>query len=240
MTYNNVAKKGLTVGIILLFLMIGFSPIINANDNRILSDVSHAPQTRGSAPMTVIEYKPDGTIEKTVIRMSQEQADNFNEEMINAHDLNARLSIYIKCHLISQNITADSLQSGMEEKAHRLGITQHSLLSLIKSGRKISQVYRNIFCFVSADNFGGGAPLMIPFGISLFTGLFGIPGFDVADFFFDFGGSFVSVGLLGDERSSSINTITLVGFVGLMRFYYHNFLGFAFDGFCIYAQARTY
>ncbi len=51
--------------------------------------------------------------------MSPEQADSFHEEMRNAQDLDIRLSIYKKYNLISQDVTVDSLNAGIEERARK-------------------------------------------------------------------------------------------------------------------------
>ncbi|MFO7678076.1 MAG: hypothetical protein R6V50_06840 [Thermoplasmatota archaeon] len=110
-------KKCFTVGIILLLLTIGFTPILNANINA-------TTQTTEEVPITILVYKGDGTVERIDFLMSAEQADKFREEMENAQDLETRLSIsiYKKYNLISDEITVDWLQQGMQERAQRNGI----------------------------------------------------------------------------------------------------------------------
>ena len=58
-------RKWLAVGIILLFVGVTIAPTISAeeaqdNDKSILID---------SVPITVLEYKSDGTVERTVVKI---------------------------------------------------------------------------------------------------------------------------------------------------------------------------
>jgi hypothetical protein len=222
MTQNNVTHKGLIVGIVLLFLTIAFSPIINADGNKV-------PQTIGDVPITIFECKADGTIEKTVVRMSQEQADNFNKEMRNTHDLNARLSIYKKYDLISHNITADSLQSGMKEKAQTMGLTQDNLISQFRSNRSLFPplVRRNIFCSVSGGEgyWNGFCFPPIIRGVRL-----------IGLFFFIIECSITSKGLLGEFYLQGL-FVKLVGFVGIIEVGSSKWRYIDFDGFCVYVKA---
>jgi hypothetical protein len=223
-------KKWLVVGIILLFLTIGFSPIINANDNPV-------HETIDRVPITILEYKADGTVERTVFRMSPEQADTFHEEMRNAQDLEMRLSIYKKYNLISQDVTVDSLRTGMGERAQRMGLTQDDLISQFRSNRSLFlHVYRNIFCSISGYTFGG-TPILIPFGTKWLRPLFDRETrvFEIIDFII--GELDVSSkGLLGEFGCHSI-TLKMVGFVGVMYYFWHQFYGFTMDGFCVYFKS---
>lgn len=250
MTQNTIIKKGLIVGIILLFLTIGFSPIINAQDNTILPKLSPIPQTIGNVPITVFEYRPDGTIEKTVVRMTREQADNFNKEMTGAKDLDTRLSIYKNYNLIPQNVTADTLQAGMQEKAQKIGLTQAKLEHMIRNNHSLfnKQVYQNLFCIMSCTVQGGWEFLLIPFGTSLITyyffpGPFGhanIPCFDVLDYIIGSVDNFKSTGTLGSIQGNFQGIMKIVGFVGFMyQGYAHNSMFIqGFDGFAVYMRAK--
>jgi len=222
-------KKWLVVGIIILFLMIGFSPIINADGNTI-------PQAIGDVPITILECKADGTAERTVFRMTQAQADSFHEEMRNAQDLETKLSIYKKYTLISQDITVDTLQAGMEERAQEMGLTQDDLMSQYRSNQSLLPpfVRRNIFCSVSGYTFGGGVPLLIPF-FRFSSKWDTTTNFDAVDFII--GGLPVSTkGLLGEFGCDSI-LLKMVGFVGVIYYFWRNFYGFELDGFCVYFKS---
>jgi hypothetical protein len=229
-------RKCLAIGIILLFVGVTIAPTINAQDNdkSILLD---------SIPITVLECKADGTVEKTVVRMSREQADSFYEEMRNAQDLEMRLSIYKKYNLISQDVAVDSLQAGMQEKAQRIGVSQDSLISLIKNNRSLFQrnVYRNIFCSIYGYTYQSGRPILIPFGTSLFNLIYFFSNtklhcIDAIDFII--GKLPISTkGELGEFECNSI-IVTMVGFVGIMYYFHHNIdWGFELDGFCAYVKA---
>jgi hypothetical protein len=214
-----IVKKGLIVGIVLLFLTIGFSPIINADGNTI-----------GSIPITIFECKADGTVKRTVFRMSHEQADSFHEEMRKTQDLDTRLSIYKKYNLISKDITVDSLRAGMEEKAQRMGLIQNGLMSLFRIKRPLfpPHVYKNINCSVYADEPTWYGSYFCPFILSLI--------FDLSYFILDC--PFYSKGELGVISLPYADLIILYGFEGIFDWGYHNtWRWIHYSGFCVYAQA---
>jgi hypothetical protein len=221
MIQNTIVKKGLIVGIVLLFLTIGFSPIINADGNKI-----------GSIPITIFECKADGTVKRTVFRMSPEQADSFHEEMRNAQDLETKLSIYKKYNLISQDITVDSLREGMEERAQRMGLAQNGLMSLFRIKRSLlpppPNLYTNINCSVSGDNDCGGFYFVGPL---IFWLIFGRC-FLILDC------SFYSKGDLGEISLPYADLIILLGFEGIVDMGYHETWRWVqYSGFCAYALA---
>jgi hypothetical protein len=224
MTQNNVTNKCLIVGIVLLFLTIGFSPIINADGNTI-------PQAIGDVPITIFECKADGTVKRTVFMMSPEQADRFHEEMRNAQDLEMRLSIYKKYNLISQDVTVDTLQAGIEEKAQRMGLTQNGLISLFRINRSPfpSNVYRNIFCSVS-----GSDPTFYGFHFPILRTRGYLINYISESYVFE------SKGDLGEFKLWSPYRIFLIGFVGIIEMGYHeSWRWIQYDGFCVYAQAKS-
>ena len=219
-------RKCLVVGIILLFLMIGFSPIINAHDNPVHKTIDRVP-------ITILEYKADGTVERTIFRMSPEQADTFHEEMRNAQDLEMRLSIYKKYNLISQDITADTLQAGMQEKAKRMGLTQDGLMSQFRSNQSLFPpfVRRNIFCAIFGHDFR--TYIVIPFFRFILNGE--RPSFDAVDFIIG-AFPFSSKGLLGEFGFNSI-LLKMVGFVGVIYYSWQYDDWLYLDGFCVYMKA---
>ena len=219
-------KKCFVVGIVLLFLTIGFSPIINADGNTI-------PQAIDDVPITILEYKADGTVERTVFRLSREQADSFHEEMANAQDLETKLTIYKKYNLISPDITVDSLRAGMEERAQEMGLTQDGLMSRFRSNQSLLPLFvrRNIFCSVT-----GGAPTWDGF---CFPPLTSVTGWArrIGVFFFITDCSIETLGLLGTFHLDCL-FVKLVGFVGIIRWGYRNsWRWLDYDGFCVYAKA---
>jgi len=219
-------RKWLTIGIILSFLTIGTSPIINAQDDTV-------PQAIGRVPITILEYKADGTVERTVFRMSPGQADSFHEEMRNTQDLEMRLSIYKKYNLISEDITVDSLQAGMQDKAQRMGLIQNGLISLFRINRSPfpSNVYRNINCSVS-----GNDPTFYGFCFSLFRPLHPSPKILTV---ISGGCPIKSKGDWGEFDLEIADPIILIGFVGIIEMGYHNsWRWIQYDGYCVYAQAK--
>ena len=211
------------IGIIFLFLTIDFSPIINAHGNTIT-------QAIGDVPITIFECKADGTVRRTVFRMSLEQADCFHEEMRYAQDLDTKLSIYKKYNLIPQDITVDTLRAGMEEKAQRMGLTQNCLIPLFRINRSPFpvHVYRNINCSVYADEAVWYGSYFCPFILSLI--------FDLSCFIVDC--PFYSKGELGEINLPYADLIILYGFEGIIDWGYHNsWRWIHYSGFCTYAKA---
>jgi|OpeIllAssembly_1097287.scaffolds.fasta_scaffold204211_2 hypothetical protein len=124
-------RKWLAIGIILLFVGVTIAPTINANNDKIVIKPFSTPKKEDTVSITVLEYRPDGTIGKSVIQLSKIQAEKLRTELNNVRDLGKRLSIYKKYNLIPQDITVEKLRLGMEEKAQRLGFTKEKLQKYI-------------------------------------------------------------------------------------------------------------
>jgi len=124
-------RKCLAIGIILLFVGIVCSSAISAYDDTILSKSFSIPKKNDIVSITVLEYKPDGTIGKSFVKLSKVQAEELKAELKNTKDFDIRLSIYKKYNLIPQDITVEKLRLGMEEKAQRLGFTKEKLQKYI-------------------------------------------------------------------------------------------------------------
>jgi hypothetical protein len=227
MVKNNMVWNGLVVVIVFLLMTIGFTPIINANINT-------TTQTIGNVPITILECKADGTVQRTVFMMSPEQADSFHDEMRNAQDLETKLSIYKKYNLISQDITVDSLREGMEERAQSIGLTQNGLMSQFRSSQSLLPpfVRRNIFCYVD-----GGEATWDGFCFPPITG-FTFWARHLGLFFFIVGSNVETLGLLGTFYLDNCLFVKLVGFVGIIRTGTHNtWRAIDFEGFCVYMKA---
>ena len=113
--------KALAVGTILLLVAIAFSPTISAHNDSIISKAFSIPEKENTVSITVQEYKPDGTMGKSVVKLSKIQAEKLRSELNNVKDFDIRLSIYKKYNLIPQNITSEKLRLGMEERARSIG-----------------------------------------------------------------------------------------------------------------------
>ena len=230
-------KKILVVGIILLFISVAVAPVINANDDVISTKTFSIPKKEDAVSITVIEYKPDRTVERTVFRISPEQTDSFHKEMSNAQDLETKLSIYKKYNLISQDVTVDSLRAGMEKRAEEMGLTQDGLMSQFRGNRSLFlHVYRNIFCSVS-----GSEPAWDGFCFPPMLDGYGVR--HIGMFFFIKGGRFFSIaskGLLGEFFLDECYFVKLVGFVGIIEIGLGHHLfdrWIRYDGFCVYCKA---
>jgi hypothetical protein len=140
-------RKCLAIGIILLFVGIACSPITNARNNTTISKPFSF--TEKNVSIIVQEYKPDGTIEKSVVKLSKIQAEALRGELNNVKDLDTRLSIYKKYHLIPQDVTDEKLRLGMEEYAQRFGPEIETLQNMTKwkNNNFLSEHFSmNFFC----------------------------------------------------------------------------------------------
>jgi len=143
MMQNNIVKKGLIIGITLLFVAIAFSPAVNAYNDMIFPKTVTNP--RDNVSITVVGYKSDGTIEKSIVKIPQDQIEQFRNELNGAKEFEERLSIYKKHNFVSQDFTVDELRAGTE-------------------------VYEDVNCQVwGVADYVFGYYRLIPFGTSLFT-----------------------------------------------------------------------
>jgi hypothetical protein len=214
-------RKSLAVCIILLFVAMTFSPIINAQNNIIVSKSFSIPEKEDTVSITVLEYKPDGTIGKSVVKMSPEQVVKLREELRNVKDLDTRLSIYKKYNLIPQNVTADTLRFGMEERAQRIYPEIERLQKLIANSDG-SHFLLNFNCRVDGYmayglRFLGGLSLItcILNGFNPYYGPL-LPSIDLFQLLLGIGGQFDTYnGTLPDCYSTgTFYAIFLLGFVG--------------------------
>jgi hypothetical protein len=225
MDKNPLIRKGIAVGIILLFVGITCLPTISAHDDTILSKAFSIPQKEDTASITVLEYKPDGTIGKSVMKMSLEQVVKLREELRDVKDLDTRLSIYKKHNLIPQNVTADTLRLGMEERAQKIYPEIERLQKLIANSED-PHFCINLNCEVSTGiayglRFLGGLSLItcILNGFNLFdinvNGPF-IPSIDLFQVLFGYAGDFSAInGILPDCWSAGFwYAVFLLGCVG--------------------------
>ena len=117
--------KRISLKVAVIFLIIGVTlpPSINADEYK-------RPQLNNSVysndekliSLPVKEYKPDGTICKYFVELTQSQYDEMTERLQIAKDLDERLSIYKDYNMVPEDMTSESLRAGMEEKARRFGL----------------------------------------------------------------------------------------------------------------------
>jgi len=135
-------KKILSLGIIAIFIGLTLSPSINANINRKQPIAVLNATDQEIVEIVITEYKSDGTIEKSTLKMSYIKVKGLRKELKDVKDEEERLSIYKKYDLISQDVTSEKLRADMEEK--------------------------NYMCLVSGDVAIG---IRFYFGVSWFTSL---------------------------------------------------------------------
>ena len=240
-------RKCLAIGIILLFVGITCLPTINAHDDAIISKAFSIPKKEDTVSITVLDYKPDGTIGKSVVKMSPEQVVKLREELTDVKDLDTRLSIYKKHNLIPQNVTADTLRLGMEERAQRIYPESEKLQKFITNSN--SHFYVDLNCRVEGEIFYG---LRFLGGLSLITCILNganlngpwIPSIDLFQILFGFGGFFHTYnGSLSDSWISGLfYAVFLLGFVGyfikvtpfpnIFLTYYCTYFGYTVAGLC--------
>ncbi|MBE3093906.1 MAG: hypothetical protein IMZ52_02660 [Actinobacteria bacterium] len=226
--------KCLAVGIILLFAVMAISPVINARNNTIVSKPVSTSEKENTVSITLLEYKPDGSIAKSIVKVSCEQEQKLRMELNGVNDLNTRLSIYKKYNIIPSEVTVEKLRAGMEEKAQKMMLTQEKLKQIISTNslntrKKFNLPYTgfvsvsiNMMCNVS----GIGRYFTIPFGLTSLTWLLllgkngrtTIPCFDIQDTLIGYYYIFTSGGLLPDQEIETlIGVVKLNGFVGYME-----------------------
>jgi len=172
-------RKCLAVGIILLFVGIAYAPVINAIDESRIPKALSIPKKDDSVSITVLEFKADGTVEKSIVKMPCEQWMNYRAEIRDVRDVDTKLSVYKKYNLVPQNVTADTLRLGMEEKARRIYRESGPLCDLVFCNKSnnafLGYFYRNRNCAVSGWMFLGLRFLGgLSFIISLINGIINI------------------------------------------------------------------
>ena len=209
------------VGIILLFVSITCFPTICAHDDMILSKVISIPQKEDTVSITVLEYRPDGTIGKSIVKMSQEQVVKLREELTSVKDMDTQLCIYKKYNLIPENVTADVLRLGMEERAQRMYPEVERLQKLMTNSNTRHFLF-NFNCGVEGEmdlglRFLGGLSLITCI-LNSFNPYYGLwlPSIDLFQILFGFGGRLHTYnGILPEFWSTGFwYAIFLLGFVG--------------------------
>ena len=200
-------RKCLAIGIILLFVVIACSPAIYAQDDTIVSKTFSIPKNEDTVSITVLEYKPDGTIGKSVVKMTQEQEKRFRAELKSVKDTDTRLSIYKQYNLIPQDVTYEELRLGMEEKARRFGseieMLQKYIINSKSNNFQLKHFCMNFFCRV--DTFVVGS-LRFLCGSSFITSVINnyispiLPSIDLFQIIIGFGGGLGTTnGILPDS-----------------------------------------
>ena len=222
-------RKWLAIGIIVLFVGIAFSPAISAYDYTIFSKAFSLPMKDDMVSITVLEYKPDGTIGKSIVKLSTIQVESLRAELNDVKGLDKQLSIYKKYNLIPQDATAEKLRLGMEEKAQRLGVTNKKIKDFITkfnstySPQRLKFFCMNFKCIVEGSiimglRFLGGTSFFTSV-INFFSYYFYLPllkSIDLFQIYMAVWGTFMSYnGTLPDSYIDGLIYLALLfGFVG--------------------------
>jgi len=221
---KNEWKQVVIVGIILLFIGVCVVPGINAQNDKIFPKAFYDPDKEVS--ITILHYKVDGTVEKSVVSLSRNQVITLQRELARVKDGTTSLSLYKEYHLIPQNVTDEDLRLGMVEKARRIGPHIEKMQHLLAHmGSRSNHTLKNFNCQVDGF-FDFGARLLG--GLSFFTSILNgylyryhlwdlfLPSVDVFQVNFGYLGFLRTYnGTLPDSQITGVDHASfLVGFVG--------------------------
>ena len=183
---KNVFRKGLALGIIILFVGVAILPGTYANVSNLNTvqqkTVSFNINNRGElntvlfseedvVEILITENKPDGSIEETIVLLPREQVEELSEELKEAREPEEKLAIYKEYELIPQDVSLEQLRIGMLQKAQHLGLTQKKMENLNRLAFHVKNVFSsntsfNYNCSVYGEITNG---LKYLFGLSAFT-----------------------------------------------------------------------
>ena len=187
MQKNNFLKKGLVIGIIILFVSVAILPGTYANvsnldtihQNTVSFNINNREELKtvlfseeDVVDILITENKPDGSIEETTVPLPREQVEELNDELKEAKEPEEKIAIYKEYELISQDVSLEQLRIGMLQKAQHLGLTQKKMENLNRVGFFIKKVLStnisfNYNCSVYGKFTKGGMKYL--FGLSAFT-----------------------------------------------------------------------
>jgi len=229
---NNLLKKGLVVGIILLFIGIAVAPSLSAQLNRNTSKITPNLNDNQTIEFIVTEFKSDGTKEDTILELSHEQAIKLIKDLKVTINPEEKLSLFKNYGFIPEYVTLEQLRLGMEEKTEINGLNEGKL-GIFGDFLKL-----NLMCSVFGCNIG---PFRLLLGSSAITRalntiLFVFFGIDVDHLIRSIDLLNCHIGFLSDVSVSSgvlpdfdfdlgAGIIVMVGFVG---YYIHGSDAFFF------------
>lgn len=159
-------KKVLIIGIISILFLLIVSPELNAIEYNKLYDSENNVDNQ-LYKLTVKEYKSDGSFEKYFVELTKKSIDEFKEKLNQKSKIEDRLEVYKEFGLISNDVTADKLKTGMEEKTIKNGITKEEL-EKIKYKSNLAGIHRNSMCSIIV----GGVGFAFQIGLSIFTKIY--------------------------------------------------------------------
>jgi hypothetical protein len=111
---NSMVRKYLAVGIILLFIGVAVAPSISANNGDELLKIKQS-LVRKVFPVTRYEYKPDGSIEKTTIRLSQRECLQLNQALSFTTSLEEKIEVCKKYSVLPPGASLQKIKSNFNQ-----------------------------------------------------------------------------------------------------------------------------
>ena len=115
---KSVGKKFFVFGVLSLFLILAFTPATQAEGDHDFTEVKEKLFN-----IEIEEFKADGSIKKKVFEITQNEINKLKNELLSTESIEERLLVLKKYNLIPKDKVVDELETGMYEKADRLGIT---------------------------------------------------------------------------------------------------------------------
>jgi hypothetical protein len=147
-------KKYYVIGVAILIMALAYAPITQAEiDDGLKNDEIQLFEVE------IEEYKPDGSIEKNIVKLTQIEINSLKNELLDVKTDEDQISILKKYNLIQKNVKADDLELGMYKKAELLGLDNDNLRK--KLGLRLP-ILVQLFKKVNIVYFGG---ISLRFGI---------------------------------------------------------------------------
>jgi len=165
---KNFFNQTFIIGIIILFLGVSISPSLNASINEKITNNITYGRIGQVVKFKVTEFKSDGTIDKTIVEMSLNDAKELETKLNNMKTYEDKLSLYKRYGLIPEDVTLEQLKAGMIEKAERNGLTEDILNQIIERifSKRNYSLELNQMCYISTTQ---KSYLRLLFGLSLIT-----------------------------------------------------------------------
>jgi hypothetical protein len=170
-------RKWLAVGLILLFIGTAIIPCINANISNQSIQERLPPATTKTLKVIRYEYKSDGSIEKKVLEVAQNEFHTFQDEFHFAKTTEEKLSLYKKYDLIPQNVSMASLRKNFHDDVERVYQSSMSIINYKQNTLKKIHLKnfspRGFMVNTNSDVYGeDGFTLRLSLGLSPLVGRF--------------------------------------------------------------------
>jgi len=145
MQTTSILRKCLAVGIILPFIGTAVIPSINASINNQSIQERLPPATTKTIEVIRYEYKSDGSIEKKVLEVPQNEVRAFQDELRFAQTTEEKLDLYKKYNLVPQNVSMDTLRKNFNEYVQRVNSTKTSIENYAQNINTIQHLKRSSY-----------------------------------------------------------------------------------------------